>query len=320
VSAPEHGSVEYGSTDLNRRSFMDGNGHAPSAAQQAAGVAGNPVGVGEHPGAVPMVSVSEGFVPVQAGDASISGHVRRSDGHAIADSALTLIDMAGRQVGRNASGPNGEFHIAVPGPGAYVLIASAGAHQPQASTVTVGTGPVTVEVVLTGTCSLSGTVTITGRGTPVPGATATLADHRGEVVDSQLTDQVGRYLFSELVGGAYTLVISAEGYQPIARTVAVASAGMSTQDIELSGGSSLRGVARVADGRVVPDARITLLDNVGNVIGVATTDDAGEYSFADLPEGDYTVIASGYPPVASTLRVVGGEYGEHDVRLGHPQA
>jgi hypothetical protein len=70
----------------------------------------------------------------------------------------------------------------------------------------------------------------------------------------------------------------------------------------------------------VPDARITLLDGAGNVIGLTTTGDDGEYSFDDLPEGDYTVIASGYPPVASTLRVVGGEFGQHDVRLGHPQA
>ena len=254
------------------------------------------------------------------GGASISGHVRRSDGHPIADSALTLIDMAGRQVGRNASGADGGFHIAVPGAGAYVLIASAGAHQPQASTVTVGNGPVTVDVVLTGTSSLAGTVSIAGRGTPVTGAAATLADGRGEVVSSQLTDAQGRFLFGELVGGAYTLVISAEGYQPIAKTVTVESTGRTTQDVQLAGGSHLRGVARIADGRVVPDARITLLDAAGNVIGMTTTGDDGEYSFDDLPEGDYTVIASGYPPVASTLRVVGGEFGQHDVRLGHPQS
>jgi EmrB/QacA subfamily drug resistance transporter len=288
----EYGSVEFDSADLN--------GHS---------------GFGERAGAMPM---TDGFEAL--GGASISGHVRRSDGHAIADSALTLIDMAGRQVGRNASASDGGFHIVVPGPGAYVLIASAGAHQPQASTVTVGNGPVTVDVVLTGTSSLAGTVSIAGRGTPVVGAAATLADGRGEVVSSQLTDAQGRYLFGELVGGAYTLVISAEGCQPIAQSVTVESTGTTTQDVQLAGGSHLRGIARVADGRIVPDARITLLDGAGNVIGMTTTGEDGEYSFDDLPEGDYTVIASGYPPVASTLRVVGGEFGQHDVRLGHPQS
>jgi EmrB/QacA subfamily drug resistance transporter len=294
VGAGEYGSVEFSSAETNGR----GNG------------------LGELAGAMPMTGDGLGAV----GDVSISGHVRRSDGHAIADSALTLIDMAGRQVGRNSSASDGAFHIAVPGPGAYVLIASAGAHQPQASTVTVGSGPVTVDVVLTGTSSLSGAVTIANRGTPVSGAAATLADGHGEVVASQLTDAQGRYLFGELVGGTYTLVISAEGFQPVAQSVTVSSTGMTTQDVALAGGSHLRGVARVADGRVVPDARVTLLDAAGNVVGMATTNDDGEYSFDDLPEGDYTVIASGYPPVASTLRVVGGEFGQHDVRLGHPQA
>jgi EmrB/QacA subfamily drug resistance transporter len=301
VGAGEYGSVEYGSADLNGRPYAEGNGHA---------------GLGELAGAMPM-SGSDGLGA--AGGASISGHVRRSDGHAIADSALTLIDMAGRQVGRNSSAADGGFHIAVPGPGAYVLIASAGAHQPQASTVTVGAGAVTVDVVLTGTSSLSGSVSIAGRGTPVAGAAATLADGHGEVVSSTLTDALGAYVFGELVGGSYTLVISAEGFQPIAQSVTVESTGVTTQDVQLAGGSHLRGVARVADGRPVPDARVTLLDGAGNVVGMATTNDDGEYGFDDLPEGDYTVIASGYPPVASTLRVVGGEFGQHDVRLGHPQ-
>jgi EmrB/QacA subfamily drug resistance transporter len=299
VSAGEYGSVEYSSAGTNGR----GNG------------------LGELAGAMPMSGDGLGAVDgLSTSGHVISGHVRRSDGHAIADSALTLIDMAGRQVGRNASASDGAFHIAVPGPGAYVLIASAGAHQPQASTVTVGSGPVTVDVVLTGTSSLSGAVTIANRGTPVSGAAATLADGHGEVVASQLTDAQGAYLFGELVGGTYTLVISAEGFQPVAQSVTVESTGTTTQDVALAGGSHLRGVARVADGRVVPDARVTLLDGAGNVVGLATTNDDGEYSFDDLPEGDYTVIASGYPPVASTLRVVGGEFGQHDVRLGHPQA
>ncbi len=147
----------------------------------------------------------------------------------------------------------------------------------------------------------------------------TLANSEGDVVSAQATGADGRYRFEELLAGTYTLVVSAEAYQPVAIGVDLPGTGQTEQDVELDGGSRLRGVASVSDGRVVPDARITLLDRAGNVIGVTTTDDAGEYAFSDLPEGDYTVIASGYPPVASTLRVNGGEHGQHDVRLGHPE-
>jgi EmrB/QacA subfamily drug resistance transporter len=271
-------------------------------------------------GATSMASVSEGFVPAHTDGMPIYGHVRRADGGAIADAALTLIDPSGRQVGRGVSDSDGGYQLAAPGPGTYVLIASASAHQPQASAVPVGGGPVSLDVVLSGTSGLTGTVFSAGKGTPVGGATATLADERGEVVGARPTGQDGRYAFGELVAGTYTLVVSADGYQPAALSVSVPGTGEFVQDVELVGGSRLRGVATVGDGRVVPDARITLLDRAGNVVAVTTTDASGEYGFSDLPEGDYTVIASGYPPVASTLRVHGGEFSQHDVRLGHPSA
>jgi uncharacterized surface anchored protein len=177
-----------------------------------------------------------------------------------------------------------------------------------------------VDVVLTGTSSLTGIVTVQGKGVPVADATATLADSGGEVVGAHTTGPDGRFLFGELVAGTYTLVVSAQAYRPVAVGVTVPGTGQTEQNVELLGGSRLRGVATVADGRAVPDARITLLDRTGSVVAMTTTDDSGEYAFSDLPEGDYTVIASGYPPVASTLKVGGGEQGHHDVRLGHPEA
>jgi hypothetical protein len=63
-----------------------------------------------------------------------------------------------------------------------------------------------------------------------------------------------------------------------------------------------------------------LLDGDGNVAGLAATEVDGSYSFENLPEGDYTVVASGYPPAASRLRVSSGEPHAHDVQLTHPEA
>lgn len=259
------------------------------------------------------------YVPT-GGAGAVHGRVRRADGTGIAGAALTLIDSAGRQIGRDVSGSDGEYRMPAPESGSYVLIASAGAHQPQASVVAVNGSPITMDVVLSGTSSLAGLVTVAGKGTPVSGAIVTLADDHGDVVGARATDANGGYLFDELVAGTFTLVVSAEGYQPVATGVTVPGTGQHRQDLALVGGSRLRGVATVGDGRAVPDARITLLDRAGNVVAMTTTDEVGEYAFSDLPEGDYTVIASGYPPVASTLKMVGGEQGQHNVRLGHPEA
>jgi EmrB/QacA subfamily drug resistance transporter len=312
---PEHGELEQGELDhgeLERGKPEPGhaehNGHPETN------------GSGDSTAGALMASATEDFVPYQPEGPGVHGWVRRSDGSGIVGAALTLIDTGGRQIGRNVSGSDGGFDLPVPEPGSYVLIAAAGAHQPQATVVSVGGAPVPVDVVLTGTSSLTGVVTVAGKGVPVAAATATLADSSGEVISAHTTGPDGRYMFDELVAGMYTLVVSAEAYQPTAIGVSVPGTGQCQQDVALVGGSRLRGVATVGDGRAVPDARITLLDRTGNVVAMATTDEAGEYAFSDLPEGDYTVIASGYPPVASTLRVNGGEHGQHDVRLGHPEA
>ena len=50
---------------------------------------------------------------------------------------------------------------------------------------------------------------------------------------------------------------------------------------------------------------------------MTSTDAEGGYSFGDLPEGEYTVIASGYPPVSSHRQITAGEDGVHDVVLSH---
>ncbi len=254
-----------------------------------------------------------------SGGTAVRGRVRRSDGSGISDAALTLIDRSGRQVGRGVSGGDGGFGVEAPGTGSYVLIASAEAHQPEASTIVVGNQPVDVDIVLAGTAGLYGTVAAAGSG-PIAGATVTMADSRGEVVGTQQTSSSGEYNFPDLIAGAYTLVASAESYRPFATGVTVPGVGAARQDVELVGGSRLHGTARAGKGLPVADARITLLDSAGNVVAVTNTDETGEYCFDDLAEGDYTVIASGYPPVASTLQVGGDERGEHDVELGHPDA
>jgi hypothetical protein len=92
------------------------------------------------------------------------------------------------------------------------------------------------------------------------------------------------------------------------------------QDVQLAARSRLAGTARTADGRPVPDARVALLDTEGNVATVTTTGPDGGYSFEDLPPGDYTVVASGYPPVAQTLQIASGGPHTHDPVLGHPAA
>ncbi|MEU5211532.1 MFS transporter [Streptomyces sp. NPDC020742] len=246
----------------------------------------------------------------------VCGTVQHHDGSTVPRAALTLIDVAGRQVGRGATGEDGRYAMSTPGAGSYVLIAAAGGHQPQAVSVTVGERPVELDVVLGGAGRLAGTVT-TADGTPVRDAMVTLTDVRGEVVATTRSGREGGYVIGELVAGEYTLASSAPAYRPAALPVTVQASRETRQDIELAGGAVLRGTVRAGGGRSVEDARVTLLDAAGNVVDTATTGPDGLFRFVDLSAGEYTVIAAGYPPVATVLQVAGGGRTERDLQLGH---
>jgi hypothetical protein len=254
------------------------------------------------------------------GGPPVQGHVRQADGTAVSGATVTLIDMSGRQAGRSQTGPDGSYQVRVPRQGMYTLIAMGDAHQPQAAAVYLGGGPVEHDVLLAGAARLTGTVRAFGTGTPIPGATVALADSRGEVITARSTDDAGRYLFEELAPGRYTLAVNAPSYQPSALPVTVTDGAQATMDAELHGRARVEGTVHSTRGTAVPEARVMLLDSDGNVAAVTTTGPDGRYVLENLPESDYTVIASGYPPVASTMRITPGQPHFHDVHLGYPEA
>ncbi|MGX4688906.1 MFS transporter [Streptomyces sp. JNUCC 63] len=265
--------------------------------------------------APPAATVPQARSPHAAG-VPVCGTVQHPDGTVVPRAALTLIDVGGQQIGRGASGDDGRYALSTPGAGSYVLIAAAGGHQPQAVSVTVGERPVELDVVLGGAGRLAGTV-CTADGSPVRDATVTLTNVHGEVVASTRSGREGGYVISELVAGEYTLAASAPAFRPAALPVTVQASRETRQDVELAGGAVLRGTVRAGGGRPVEDARVTLLDAAGNVVDTLTTGADGTFRFVDLSSGEYTVIAAGYPPVATVLQVAGGGRTERDLQLGH---
>ncbi|MFD3941894.1 MFS transporter [Streptomyces sp. NPDC058579] len=270
----------------------------------------------EAPTAVPRARAAAAPAAAYTAGLPVCGTVQHHDGSRVPRAALTLIDVQGRQIGRGGSGEDGRYALSVPGPGAYVLIAAAGGHQPQAVSVTVGERPVELDVVLGGAGRLAGCV-VTADGTPVRDAAVTLTDVRGEVVASTRSGREGGYVITELVAGEYTLAASAPAFRPAALPVSVQASRETRQDIELAGGAVLRGTVRAGGGRPVEDARVTLLDAAGNVVDTLTTGPDGTFRFVDLSSGEYRVIAAGYPPVATVLQVAGGGRTERDLQLGH---
>ncbi|WP_255948486.1 MSCRAMM family protein [Streptomyces odontomachi] len=169
---------------------------------------------------------------------------------------------------------------------------------------------------------MRGTVRTPG-GAAVAGAAVTLISPDGQQLGRCVAHADGLYAVDAPGPGSYLVIAAAEGHQPYASMIAVGDEAPH-HDIVLGGANgpadaSVGGTVRAgADigGRPLPDARVTLLDTAGRVIATATTGEDGAYAFTDLVAGEYSIIASGYPPVASALQVEGATAG-FDIRLHH---
>ncbi|WUR86759.1 DHA2 family efflux MFS transporter permease subunit [Streptomyces phaeochromogenes] len=271
-------------------------------------------------GAVGSAADGDTFVPDGGRGPALYGRALETGGDAVVGATLTLISLGGRQLGRAVARPGGRYRLDAPSAGSYVLIAAAQGHQPQASTVVVGEEPLSHDVLLSANSGLAGTVVTAGDGAPVQGATVAVTDARGEALAAETTDAAGAFAFGELPQGDVTVIVNAAGFRPAALPVRVFGPRLARLDVALWPGAVLRGtVLAGADRRPLTDARVTLVDKAGNVIGTATTGADGGYAFADLDAGDYSVIAGGYPPVAAPI-VVDGPGRELDLELAHPES
>ncbi|MEU0583633.1 MFS transporter [Streptomyces sp. NPDC006132] len=259
--------------------------------------------------------------PVAAHGPAVTGRVCDAAGKAMVGATITLVSLGGRQVGRAVAHDAGRYRLAAPAAGTYVLIAAADGHQPQASTLTLGEEPLPHDVVLAGGSRLSGTVATAEDRLPVAGATVVVTDGRGDVAATGTTDASGAFGFGPLPDGDLTLAVNAAGYRPVALPVQAPGAPVTGLEVLLHPGARVRGVVRSGTGREpVADARVTLVDAAGNVVGTAVTGTDGAYAFTDLDAGDYSLIAGGYAPVATTVTVDGRAPSDVHPHLAHQDA
>ncbi|MFG2132516.1 MFS transporter [Streptomyces sp. NPDC048751] len=263
---------------------------------------------------------TEASTPAPSVGTPIRGHIRATTDTPVPGAALTLVSLTGRQPARTTAGSDGSFALDAPGPGGYVLIASADGHQPRASTVVVSDDePVAYDVLLSGSSGLTGTVRAARTGLPVKDALVLVTDVHGDLLATHTTGEQGDFTFADLAPGPLTVAVNAAGHRPRALPVEVGATGLTRVEVDLDAGVQVQGVVRTAHGPLT-DARVTLVDAAGNVVGTSTTGTDGAYAFTDLDGGTYTVIATGYPPVATALTLDGHGVDDHEIELGHPGA
>jgi len=153
-------------------------------------------------------------------------------------------------------------------------------------------------------------------GAALAGAVLTVTDLSGRQAGRGRSGDDGRYAVGLPNGGTYLLICAAEGYQPAASMLAVATT-MVRRDITLAGASGISGRVWNRTAGPVPAAVVTITDVRGEVVAATTADAEGSYAISDLYAGQYTitVTAPAHRPAARTLALTAGEPVDCDVEL-----
>ncbi|MGH9101992.1 MAG: MFS transporter [Acidimicrobiales bacterium] len=254
---------------------------------------------------------------VGAGAAALGGSVSSVGGSPLEGATITLTGEGGRQAGRAVSGPDGAYRLEVGRPGAYTAIVAAAGFRPVAATIAVGLGRAVQDFVLVGSGAVAGLVR-TGSGVAVRAIVVTLTDGGGQTVGEPVeTDDQGHFSLAGVPEGSYTVTATVSGHQPAVAAVTVRAGEEAHVELALVGAGELSGVVRAAaNGTPLAGATVTLVDGQGQVVRAVVTSEDGSYAFTDLPGAGYTVVASGYQPVATTVEVEAGGRQVADLNLG----
>jgi len=165
------------------------------------------------------------------------------------------------------------------------------------------------------TGNISGEVVDAASQTPVAGARVTLvgivevADHAtvGDDGRRTVTDANGRFVFQQLSSGRYRVDVEKSGFAPTfdpfeSRTLELGTGeSITTVRVALERGGVIAGGIRDGGGDPLPEMtvfamRLTRVEpRMGPEMiqgGVGQTNDLGEFRIANLPKGDYLVIAT----------------------------
>ncbi len=150
----------------------------------------------------------------------VAGRVVRADSRPIRQAVVTVMDMEGRPIDWSRADNEGNFSLALPRPGRYLVVTSADGWSPKSQVISFDSAQSTHTVELGDRLTISGKVGVGGRTTS--GTVVTLTKPTGEFVASTVTDGTGHYGIALPTSGRYILTALTEsGHGTLARQIAV---------------------------------------------------------------------------------------------------
>ena len=217
---------------------------------------------------------------------SISGTVT---GSSVQGVTITLLSGA-TSLATMTTGTNGTYIFNGVANGTYTVTPSksGSAFTPLNRSVIVSGSNMTADFIasVATTYSISGTVTVSGAA--LSGVTVNLT---GANTGSITTNASGAYTIAGLVPGTYTVTPSKQGYtfSPTSASVTIAT-GDQTANFTGTAIPTTFAISGTVSGAVTQGVTITL--SIPGVSPSTTTGVGGTYSFANMPNGTYTITPS----------------------------
>jgi MFS family permease len=164
--------------------------------------------------------------------AVVRGRVLSMGGKPIGSAVVTLLTLGGDQVDWSQVDSAGEFSIAIPGPGRYVVVAAADGWTPTSRLDELDEATEMTPLVLTERLTLSGTVR-NGVSPTVADAVVVLTRHSGECAGTTRTETDGWYELPIPTNGRYVLTVVTPDGETTARSVHIWGTAH-TIDVDLS--------------------------------------------------------------------------------------
>jgi hypothetical protein len=168
----------------------------------------------------------------------VYGKVVDENGDPLENVNLTIEDSGGTVMGNAVTDANGDFTFSGVDEGAGCTInAGKDGYKPGTVggiSVTAGSSTNAGTITLIANATISGTV-ISDSGVNVVGATVTLLNENGNVIDTTTTDNLGEYTFTGLGYGNCTIEVTMQGYVDYSQVLTVDGTNLEiTHDVDLT--------------------------------------------------------------------------------------
>ncbi len=233
---------------------------------------------------------------------SIYGTVTNENGEPINSVYVELIDENGNVINGAYTSSDGGYEFEYVPAGTYTVRATDYRNENAAmSEVAVfpPNGDILCDIAIRESASVSGRVTFEG-GEPATWVEVIVTNEEGDRVQALNTDSSGRYNIHGLPAGRYNITVAVEKdnrrYMGATDVTVVGAVDITDADIVLKSESAGVGAAKVS-GKVTahgsPQPCVVVIKDVFmNEIATYTTGKNGKYTFVNIPDGAYTIIAT----------------------------